>query len=191
VTIETFLLAHGSALILPLSVAEGPLVGVLTGFLAAQGYFNIPLAVALLLSGDLIGDLIYYAIGRFGAGRLAWLSARLGVAHRLTPSVQHGLKENATRMLLIGKWTHSVGFAVLIGCGVLRIKLPRFLLINLLAAVPKIGVLFGLGYFAGDHYGFAERHAVLMSIVLGAAGVVAISLLLRRVKLGVAGGQRP
>ena len=148
-TIETFLLAHGSALILPLSVAEGPLVGVLTGFLAAQGYFNIPLAVALLLSGDLIGDLIYYAIGRFGAGRLAWLSARLGVAHRLTPSVQHGLKENATRMLLIGKWTHSVGFAVLIGCG------------------------------------------VLMSIVLGAAGVVAISLLLRRVKLGVAGGQRP
>ena len=31
-----FLIAHGSALILPLSVIEGPIVMVVTGFLAAR-----------------------------------------------------------------------------------------------------------------------------------------------------------
>jgi membrane protein DedA with SNARE-associated domain len=179
-TVQTFLLAHGSALILPLAVVEGPLVSVLTGFLTAQGYFHTITALALLLAGDLIGDLIYYVIGRRGAASLAWLGARTRAGRVLTPELLDGLRHNAARMLLIGKWTHSVGFAVLIGCGAMRIPLRHFLLINLLAAIPKIGLLFALGYFAGDHYGFAERHALLASLGLAGLGVAAIALLLRR-----------
>ena len=51
-------------------------------------------------------------------------------------------------MLVIGKWTHTIGCVVLIGSGMLRLPLPRFILINLLATVPKSAVLFGIGYFA-------------------------------------------
>jgi hypothetical protein len=40
VTIDSFLVAHGSALILPLSVIEGPVVTILTGLLSAQGYVH-------------------------------------------------------------------------------------------------------------------------------------------------------
>ena len=49
-TIDSFLIAHGSALILPLSVIEGPVVSILTGFLSAQGYFHWYWALCLLVA---------------------------------------------------------------------------------------------------------------------------------------------
>ena len=147
VNLQNVLIAHGSTLILPLAVIEGPIIAIIAGFLSAQGFIAWYWAIGLLLCGDLIGDVMYYWAGRTGAAPLAFLGRRLGMR---TPSqeVQRGLAENSTRMLLVGKWTHAVGVVVLVGSGMLRVPLPRFILVNLLAAAPKIAVLFGLGYFA-------------------------------------------
>jgi membrane protein DedA with SNARE-associated domain len=180
VTLSGFLIAHGSALILPLSVIEGPIVSIVTGFLAAEGYFDWYWALLLLVCGDLIGDAIYYAIGRTGLTPLRLLGRRVGVRGRLTPAFQNNLARNATKMLLVGKWTHSLGCLVLIGSGMLRLPLPRFMLINLLATLPKSAILFGFGYFAGDHYSFFEHHYLVTTVALCAAGAASAGLILRR-----------
>jgi membrane-associated protein len=179
VTIDGFLIAHGSALILPLSVIEGPVVTIFTGFLAARGYFHWYWALCLLIGGDLIGDLVYYWIGRTGRSPLAGLARRLGVRRTVPREVQDGLTQNAAKMLFIGKWTHSIGWLVLIGSGMLRVPLPRFLLFNLLATIPKSAVLFCIGYFVGNRYPLLERHVALETVVLCAVGVAAILLVLR------------
>ena len=178
-TIDGFLIAHGSALILPLSVIEGPVVTIFTGFLAARGYFHWYWALCLLIGGDLIGDLVYYWIGRTGRSPLAGLARRLGVRRTVPREVQDGLTQNAAKMLFIGKWTHSIGWLVLIGSGMLRVPLPRFLLFNLLATIPKSAVLFCIGYFVGNRYPLLERHVALETVVLCAVGVAAILLVLR------------
>jgi membrane-associated protein len=188
VTIDSFLIAHGSAFILPLSVIEGPVVTILTGFLSAQGYFHWYSALCLLVCGDLIGDLIYYWIGRTGRTPLAGLARRLGIRRAVPPDVQAELRHNAARMLCIGKWTHSVGCLVLIGSGMLRIPLPRFILINLLATVPKSTALFCAGYFAGNCWPLLERHYALGTTVLCAVGLTAIVLVFRRANGIWAGG---
>ena len=103
------------------------------------------------------------AIGRTGITPLGRIGRFLGVRGALTPELQRDLARNATKMLLIGKWTHTIGGLVLVGSGMLRVPLPRFILVNLLATVPKSAVLFGFGYFAGDHYPFLERHYVLVT----------------------------
>jgi membrane protein DedA with SNARE-associated domain len=185
VTIDGFLIAHGSALILPLSVIEGPVVTILTGFLAARGYFHWYWALCLLICGDLIGDLIYYWIGRTGRSPLAGLARCLGVRRTVPREVQDGLTQNAAKMLFIGKWTHSIGWLVLVGSGMLRVPLPRFMLFNLLATIPKSAVLFCIGYFAGNRYPLLERHVALETVVLCAVGVGAIVLV-----LGLADGIR-
>ena len=84
-------------------------------------------------------------------------------------------------MLVIGKWTHSIGCVVLIGSGMLRLPLPGFILVNLLATVPKSAVLFGFGYFAGDDYPLhrtARRPGLWPCCVRQA--LAAIALILRR-----------
>jgi membrane-associated protein len=188
VTPDSFLIAYGSAMILPLSVIEGPVVTVLTGFLAAQGYFHWYWALCLLVCGDLIGDLIYYWIGRTGRTPLAGVARRFGLRRGVPAEVQAGLTHNAAKMLFIGKWTHSIGCFVLIGSGMLRLPLPRFILINLLATIPKSTALFCIGYFAGNCYPLFEQHYALGTIVLCAIGTVGIVLVLKRADGIWAGG---
>ena len=79
-------------------------------------------------------------------------------------------------MLLIGKWTHSLGCVVLIGSGMLRVPLPRFILVNLLATVPKSAVLFGFGYFASRLLAStSSSHCIVGTIALCAFGGTAIT----------------
>ena len=190
-TLAGFLAAYGSALILPLSVIEGPIVSVAAGFIAARGYVAWPWAVCLLMAGELIGDLIYYWVGRTGAAPLVVLGRRAGLRRQVSPQVQRGLRENATKMLLIGNWTHAIGFVVLVGSGMLRIPLPRFLLVNFLAALPKLALTFGFGFFAGNHIDFFERHGVMTTAVLAAAGIAAVSLVMRQGFAEAAGRSDP
>ncbi len=178
-TLDGFLIAYGSALILPLSVVEGPAVSAATGFLSSQGYFGWPLAMVLLVGGDLIGDLIYYFIGRSGMAPLS----RFGLGEAVSPEFQRQLKRHSTKMLLIGKWTHSIGCVVLLASGMLRLPLQHFLLVNLLATVPKSGILFAAGYYAGGYLAAFEHHAIAATAVLGAAGVAGIALILRQAQV--------
>ena len=64
--VTAFLAAHGSMLILPVAIVEGPVVAVIAGALSAAGILDWPWALLMLVLGDLIGDCIYYAIGRYG-----------------------------------------------------------------------------------------------------------------------------
>jgi membrane protein DedA with SNARE-associated domain len=180
VNVEGFLVAHGTALILPLAIVEGPIVTLVTGFLSAQKFIAWYWAVAILLCGEVIGDLMYYWIGRTGATPLGFLGRRIGIRPP-DAEVQRGLTENATRMLLIGKWTHAVGFVVLVGSGMLRVPLPRFIVVNLLAATPKIALLFGLGYFAGKYYPYITHHAFIAALFLCVVGTGALLYVLWRV----------
>ena len=123
VTFDAFLVAHGSALILPLAVIEGPVISIPTGFLTEQGYFVWYWALCLLICGDVVGDVIAYWIGRTSGTPLSDLARRAGLARVLSAEVQRGLTDHAARMLCIGKWTHSVGWLVLVGaacCGFRR-----------------------------------------------------------------------
>jgi membrane-associated protein len=180
VTLSDFLIAHGSALILPLAVVEGPVVTIVTGFLAAQGYFDRYCALLLLTGGDVVGDLVYYWIGSTSIKPLTLLRQRIGLDNSVTYKLQHDLAHNATTMLFVGKWTHTVGCLVLIGSGMLRMPLQPFILANLLAGIPKTVVLFSVGYFAADHYPILERQAVLGATVTGAVGIAWIVVILRR-----------
>jgi membrane-associated protein len=180
VTIETFLIEHGGALILPLAVVEGPIVAVVTGFLAARGLFDWYWALCLLVGGDLIGDLIHYWIGSSGGPRLTRVSRYFGIRRDITPELKRELKQNAGKMWVVGKWTHSIGWLVLVGSGMLRLPLQRFIIVNFLATVPKCALLLGSGYFAGDNYPFVEDHFAVMTIVLCIIGVTAVAAILRR-----------
>jgi membrane-associated protein len=174
-----FLIAHGSVLILPLAVIEGPLVSVVAGFLSATGYVDWYWALLLLVCGDLIGDFIYYWVGRTGWTPVAALGRRCGMRPVLSADLKHGLTSNATKMLCIGKWTHSVGGLVLLGAGMLRVPLLKFMVVNLLATLPKSAVLFGVGYFAWAYYVRLEDHLIIGSIGLFLVGLTGIVVILR------------
>ena len=188
-SLDGFLITYGSALVLPLAVIEGPIVAIIMGFLTAQGIFHWYWTLGLLVCGDLIGDIGYYCLGRTGRTPFAAIGRRLGARAVVTPELQRELKTHSAKTLLVGKWTHSIGCLVLIGSGMLRLPLPRFILINLLATVPKVVVLFLVGYCASSYYAMFTQHAVLATVAFACIGVAAILLILRQCD-GLAAGRR-
>jgi membrane protein DedA with SNARE-associated domain len=192
---QHYLAVYGYAALLPLAVIEGPAVTVFAAFLAAEGVFSLVAVYAIVVLGDLIGDVLHYAVGRWMIGGwtrvrpmdgpmernrgrgmhcLARLRRRVGV---LAPRI----RTRAGAMLLFGKLTHSAGFAVLLAAGAAHVPMRRFLAFNLLGTLPKSLVLVLLGYWFGKLYASLQgdlRIAGMVGFVLVSS---ALLLLARRV----------
>ena len=179
--IQHILAIYGYAAMLPLAVIEGPVVTVFAGFLAAQGLFDLAGVYAIAVLGDLIGDVMYYAVGRWASDRWKaqappdrrgrW-AARL---HQRVNVLAPRIRTRAGAMLLFGKLTHSAGFAVLLAAGAARVKLRRFLAFNLLGALPKVLVLVLLGSWFGRRYAGWQgdlRIAGLVGFVLAGSALL-------------------
>ena len=174
-TLTTLIQNNGLALLLPLSVVEGPIVSVVAGWLARLGLLPLGWAYGVLVLGDLIGDALHYAVGRSGARILpARLRQRFGLDDPTTGQLARYFGENGGRTLVWAKLTHSLGFAALIAAGAARMPLPAFLWYNLVATLPKSLAFLMLGYGLG--------HA---SVLIN-SWIWRVSLLLLLISAGVA-----
>lgn len=181
-TVEGFLADHGAWFILPLAVIEGPFVSIATGILAGKGWVSWHLAIPLLVAGDLIGDALYYLIGMTGGAIFGRFGRRLRARLGPNATLADDVRQHAAKLLVLGKWTHTIGCAVLMACGAARVPMPRFLLINLLATVPKSALLFAVGYYALDVFPASGRYAALEMAIICAIGLLGVFLVFRSVK---------
>ncbi|NCU19645.1 hypothetical protein EOM89_02670 [Candidatus Falkowbacteria bacterium] len=142
--------AHGVALLAPMAVLEGPIVTVIAAWLARLAYIDIVTVCVVVIVADLIGDTLFYLLGRRGVALLpAHWRARLKVDEQRLAQLTDHFRTHGGRMLLLGKLTHSVGFLVLIAAGAARMNPAAFLGYNLLAGVPKSLFFVAIGYTLG------------------------------------------
>lgn len=174
--VTEILRVYGLWLLLPLAILEGPVVSVLAGWFSAIGLFDVRAAFAVMLAGDLLGDLLFYLMGRRG---IAFMSRgwrrRLGLsAARVGAMVRH-FRDHGFKTLVIAKLTHAAGAAALVAAGAARMPLLPFVLANIVAAVPKVAALMALGWVFGAAIdqveGWLARFTLvgLVVVVLGLA----------------------
>lgn len=173
--ITALVATYGLIVLAPVAVVEGPIVTVIASFLAAQGLLSLPGVFLCVVLADVVGDGLFYGLGRSGLGRLSpgWRQ-RLG----LTPARLDGLvtafETSAARILLAGKWTHAAGFAVLVAAGAARMPLWRFLWVNLLATIPKILLFMAIGYVFGSGHAQIAGWISGGSLILTAVALLAV-----------------
>ncbi|QUD88016.1 DedA family protein [Phenylobacterium montanum] len=149
----------GYAILLPIAVIEGPAVAMIAGVLVATQNFDAVTSCVLLVLADLVGDAVYYGIGRYAhAPLIEQIGKRLTqTAERLKPLEQRFL-ENDWKLIMIGK-TQALGSVILYFAGATRMPFLRFMVLNLIGTVPKV-VLFELvGYFLGRSIGNSVMHS--------------------------------
>ena len=175
-TIAALIAKHGLGIVAPIAVVEGPIVTVIAAWLASQGLMSLWGLAAVVIAADLVGDFGFYAIGRWGLSRLParWL-ARLGLTHERLTELTGYFDHHGGRTLLLGKITHSAGFAVLAAAGVARMPLLRFFWFNLLGTVPKSLFFVALGYGFGAAYTNIDNWITKASLVLGAVIAVLVA----------------
>jgi membrane protein DedA with SNARE-associated domain len=173
---------YGYVALLPLAVFEGPVVTVLAAMLAARGLLDVGAVAAIVIAGDLIGDMLLYVAGRRLLGRWRGDGAATGWRARLSrrvAAVGPAIRGHAGKVLLLGKLTHSAGFVVLLAAGAARVRPLVFLGYNVLGTVPKSLALVAVGYWFGRLY-LSLGEELRVAGVVGFVGAATLLVLLAR-----------
>jgi membrane-associated protein len=148
-----WLLHYKYFVLFPIMVVEGPIITIIAGFLVSLGHLDVLATYAVLVVGDVTGDSIYYAIGRWSKGPVFGRWGRfLGLTEKRMKGLETYFHHHKAKTLIIGKWSHAVGAPVLAAAGLARVPYGQFLAINFLATLPKTLLLLLIGFYFGRSY---------------------------------------
>lgn len=148
-----FIEVYKYLILFPLTIVEGTIVTVIAGFLASLGILNIFVVIVLAILADLVGDTIYYTVGRIGRGRLIEKWGHLvGLSISSVRSLEKRYKLHAAKMLFVGKFALGLEVVSLVVAGVARVPYRKFIAYVFLPTVPKYTFYALLGYFFGSAY---------------------------------------
>jgi membrane-associated protein len=151
--VSQWIFSYTYLVLFPVMVVEGPIITVIAGFLVSVGHLNGLAAYVVLVVGDVTGDSIYYAIGRWSKGPLLGRWGRFwGLTEWRLRQLETYFCRHKAKTLLIGKWSHAIGAPVLAAAGLARVPYGQFLAINFLATLPKTLLLLLIGFYFGRSY---------------------------------------
>lgn len=171
-TILQLIQSQGLVILFLLSIFEGPIVTVIGGWLAKAGLLPFWGVYTVCVAADLVGDLLLYSFGRSGVHFLPerWLR-RIGLGEDRIARLAGHFGEKGGRTLVLAKWTHALGMAVLPAAGAARMPVPAFLFYNFVATLPKTLFFLVVGYSLGHAYASIDnwiwRGSALVVIVAG------------------------
>ncbi len=171
--LEALLRSHGLLLMAPLALLEGPIVTVIAGALARAEILSVAGVYAVAVLADLVGDSIVYWLGRQAPRLPLRWRTRLGLGEARLDQLGAHFRARGAVTLVIGKLTHSAGFAVLAAAGAARMPFGPFLAVNVLATLPKAGLFLAIGYFVGAAYTTVDR-----AIFVGSLSILAVLAIL-------------
>ncbi len=173
--IISWLMVYKYEVLFPIAVAEGPIVTILGGFLSSLGYLNLFAVFAVVLLGDIVGDIIYYSLGRFlGRKCIEKYGHYIGFHQEYFLSFESKFEKHSGKTLIISKITHFFGGYFLVIAGITKMPFLRFVFFSFIGTLPKslllllVGFYFGKMYVLIDNYfndiGFALAGLVLLFV---------------------------
>ena len=147
---------------------------IVAGALVASEQFNGLTVFLMLVAADLVGDALYYSLGRWGhTPFLERLEKRLSLTPERFRPLEEGFRRHDWKFLLIGK-TQPFGSIILYFAGATKMPIGRYMLFNLLATLPKVLFFEGVGISLGASIAHSMKYIDYLSFVL--FGVAALLL---------------
>ncbi len=172
-SVEALIATYGYAAILVGTFLEGEVILVLAGFAAHQGYLELPWVVIAAFAGTLIGDQLYFHLGRL-RGR-AFLDRRPGWQSRAERAFEL-LRKQEVLLILGFRFMYGMRIVTPFVLGVSGVSVTKFLVLNVISAFLWAGTVASLGYLFGQSVegllGNVERYELWIFAGLAAAGGV-------------------
>jgi membrane protein DedA with SNARE-associated domain len=140
----------GYPLMLFLMIIEGPIVTMISAFLASMGFFNVFIVFGLSVLGDVIGDVILYYIGYFGGLKILPKVERFfKISQSTVEKLKQKFHENSGQIIFYVKSTTGLSYITFITAGTLKMKISKFVTFSILGGLVWSSLLVILGYFFG------------------------------------------
>ncbi len=147
------LIQFGYPLIFAVTIFEGPIVTVISSFLASLGYFNVVIIFAIVVSADLVGDTLWYFVGYFGRKHFIERYGHFfGITTERIFKLERHFSAHAGKTIFLAKITHAIGLPFIIAAGMARVRFKTFFSYSLWATLPKSLIFVLLGYYVGRSY---------------------------------------
>jgi membrane protein DedA with SNARE-associated domain len=121
---------------------------------AEDGALSVPLALAALYAGIVLGDLGLYGLGRLSA-RVAWIERRLP-PHR-QETIRAWLSGRVFKVVLVSRFLPGLRLPTYTTCGFVGANLRQFAAAAVVATLCWTSLLFGvslkIGSFLMEHFG--------------------------------------
>ena len=111
-------------LVFPIAVFEGPIISIISGFLVYSTKFSLFIIYPLLVFADLVGDTLYYLIGRYGGRSEAFkkFGSYLGYNEENEKYLEEHFMNHSGKTLLLAKFSHGIGGTVQITAGIAKMN---------------------------------------------------------------------
>lgn len=151
--------------IFPISIIEGPIIAVLSGFLVSIGVLTWYITAGILILGDLVGDVIYYGLGRFSEERVLrrW-GKYIGVTRKRVEFFETQFLRHSIKLIFFSK-TQPAGGAILFAAGVVRMPFMKFLFYSFISSIPKVALFMASGYYLGASIYEARGYLSIAAII--------------------------
>ncbi|KKU81260.1 MAG: hypothetical protein UY07_C0022G0025 [Parcubacteria group bacterium GW2011_GWA1_47_8] len=172
----TLLEQYKYVVLLPLAIIEGPILTVVAGFLVTLGLLNSFLVYVIIVAGDVIGDSIAYAFGRWGSSLLHSHGSYIGITTEKIVRAKEYFAARHNKAIVMSKLVYGIGTVGLVTAGSLKIPYLRYLrscfAVSLLQALVflVIGLSFGHAYVQIGKY--LDNFAAIASVVALTVGLV-------------------
>ncbi|MEJ0021882.1 MAG: DedA family protein [Candidatus Doudnabacteria bacterium] len=167
--------------IFPFAVFEGPIVTIITGFLASTGQLNFWVAFMVVALGDLVGDTFYYCVGRFGRERfIARFGKFFGLNKARIERLELHFQTHPWKTFTFGKFFHGTGSLILAAAGLSRVPYFEFLGYNVPTTFANSFILITIGYYFGHAYAQIDTFFKYFSVIVIALVVAAYIYFIKR-----------
>lgn len=181
--IFSWLINYKYLILFPITIIEGPIITVIAGFLSSLGALDLLIAYVVIVFGDLVGDIMYYFIGRYGREKFITKWGKyIGLSINKVIIMEQQFKKRGKALLIWGKISHVFGAMILVSAGIVRIKFRDFILFNFLATLPKSAILLLIGFYFGQAYVRINKYfdyTVFIMFGLGVASIIIYWLIKR------------
>jgi len=174
-------------ILFPIAVLEGHLVSLIVGFLGRLGYLNPIIAGAVIMSGNLTGDVLLYWLGYHkGEAFLGKYGSYVGITHERILKSKELFHKYHGRILFFSKLTNGFGLitAILFTAGLARVPFRTYLLWNILGEAIWTCTLVSIGYFFGNVY--AQVGDAISRVGLIGVFAVGVVMVLQGYRYGIA-----
>ena len=187
-----FLIQHGYVLLFVWVLAEQiglplPAIPLLlaAGALAGSGRMDLTLALGLAVIAALVGDLVWYYLGRYRGSRVLKLLCRISLEpDSCVRRTENMFARQGAQALLIAKFIPGLNTAAPALAGIFRMSVPRFLLFDGLGAFLWVATFTGLGFIFTDQLeriaSYLLRWGSWLVVILG--GSLAAYILLKYIQ---------
>ncbi len=170
-------------LIFPIIILEGPIITVICGFLVYLGQLSGPWTYLMLVTGDLIGDILHWALGRYFKNK-KWFRKVAGVFgydDEKEKILEEHFKKHPGKTVLFAKISHGIGGFIQTVAGIAKIDFWKFTAFSFMGTVPKSMILFLVGYYLGSSYLKIDKYLDYSAyFVISLVFLVAIYFLLKK-----------